>query len=76
LNNYYEIIQDFSNDLIEEVVMLDRYENDEKFGKNKVSYTFRIIYRSHERTLTNDEINEIQEKIRNQTVAQLNAELR
>lgn len=76
LNNYYEIIQDFSQDLIEEVVMLDRYENDEKFGKNKVSYTFRIIYRSHERTLINDEINEIQQKIRIQTQNQLDAKLR
>ena len=41
-----------------------------------VSYTFRIIYRSHDRTLMNDEVNAIQEEIRNETREQLGAELR
>lgn len=76
LNNYYEIIRDFANDLIEEVELLDEYEDENKFGKNKKSYTFRIIYRSFERTLTNEEINKIQEKIREKTKQDLNATLR
>jgi len=76
LNNYYEIVRDFANDLIEEVKLLDEYENEEKFGKDKKSYTFRIVYRSFERTLTNEEINEIQEKIRKKTEEDLNAVLR
>ena len=44
--------------------------------ENKISYTFRIIYRSPERTLTNEEINKIQEKIRKRTKEELGAELR
>jgi len=76
LNNYYEIVRDFADDLIEEVKLLDEYENDEKFGADKKSYTFRIVYRSMERTLTNEEINAIQEKIRQKTEKDLNAELR
>lgn len=76
LNNYYEIVRDFAEDLIEEVKLLDEYENETKFGKDKKSYTFRIVYRSFERTLTNEEINKIQEKIREKTARDLNAVLR
>ena len=76
LNNYYEIIRDCADDLIEEVKLLDSYENEEKFGKDKKSYTFRIVYRSMERTLTSEEINKIQEEIREKTKQELNADLR
>lgn len=76
LNNYYEIVRDYANNLIEEVKLLDEYENEEKFGQDKKSYTFRIIYRSSERTLTNEEINKIQEEIRKKTKQELKAVLR
>jgi len=76
LNNYYEIVRDFANNLIEEVKILDSYENEEKFGKDKKSYTFRIVYRSPERTLTSKEINKIQEEIREKTKQELSAVLR
>ncbi|MBU0648860.1 hypothetical protein KJ969_02040 [Patescibacteria group bacterium] len=76
LNNYYEIVRDFAEDLIEEVKLIDEYEDEEKFGKDKKSYTFRIVYRSFERTLTNEEINKIQEAIREKTKQDLGAVLR
>ncbi|MFH1575840.1 MAG: hypothetical protein ABIB55_02770 [Candidatus Nealsonbacteria bacterium] len=76
LNNYYEIVRDFAENLIEEVKLIDSYEDENKFGKDKKSYTFRIVYRSPERTLTNDEVNKIQEGIRNKTQQELNATLR
>lgn len=76
LNNYYEIVRDFAENLIEEVKLVDEYEDENKFGKEKKSYTFRIVYRSPERTLTNEEINKIQEEIREKTKADLSAVLR
>ncbi|MEK9135037.1 MAG: hypothetical protein AAB451_01955 [Patescibacteria group bacterium] len=77
LNNYYEIVRDFAENLsIEEVKLIDNYEDEKKFGKDKKSYTFRIVYRSPERTLENDEINKIQEEIRNKTKQELKAILR
>ena len=76
LNNYYEIVRDFAENLIEEVKLIDEYEDEQKFGKDKKSYTLRIVYRSPERTLTNEKINKIQEKIRQKTVQDLNAILR
>ncbi len=76
LNNYYEIVRDCADNLIEEVKLVDSYENEEKFGKDKKSYTFRIVYRSPERTLTSKEINKIQEEIREKTKQDLSAILR
>ena len=76
LNNYYEIVRDFAENLIEEVKLVDEYEDEKKFGKDKKSYTFRIVYRSPEKTLTSEEINKIQEEIREETKKELNAVVR
>ncbi len=76
LNDYYAIIQDIAGNLVEEVVLLDRYENEAKFWVGKVSYTWRINYRSIERTLENAEVNEIQLEIRAKTEKMLWAVLR
>lgn len=76
LNNYYEIVRDFAENLIEEVKLIDEFESTEKFGADKKSYTFRIVYRSPERTLTNEEVNKIQEEIRETTKKDLSAVLR
>lgn len=75
-NNYFDLIRDIGGDLVEEVKLLDRYENAEKFGKDKLSYTYRIIYRSNERTLEIREIDPIQDKIYQETKNQFEAEVR
>lgn len=76
LNNYYELVRDGAGDLIEEVKLTDSYENDEKFGKDKKSYTFHIVYRSLEKTLTDAEVNVIHDKITEKTKQELNAAIR
>ena len=76
LNNYYEIVRDLAGNLIEEVKLLDTYRDEKKFGADKVSYTFRITYRSPERTLTNEEVNVIQDKIIDKTKTELQAVVR
>ncbi len=76
LNNYYEIVRDCAGDLVEEVKMTDQYENEDKFGVGNIRYTFRIVYRSPERTLTNEEVNLIQEKIIEKTKEELGATVR
>ena len=75
-NNYFDLIRDLGGDLVEEVSLLDKYLSTEKFGEGKVSYTYRIIYRSNERTLTTEEIEPIQEKIIEETKSQFNADVR
>ena len=76
LNNYYELVRDESGDLVEQVELVDEYENDEKFGAGKKSYTFHIVYRSLEKTLTNEEVNVIHGKITEKTKKELNAVVR
>ena len=75
-NDYFDLIRDLGGDLVEEVELLDKYENAEKFGEGRVSYTYRITYRSTDRTLTNEEVDAIQEKVYAQTAEQFGAELR
>ncbi len=75
-NNYFDLIRDIGGELVEEVSLLDKYENAEKFGADKMSYTYRIIYRSNERTLTMEEIEPLQNKIVEETKKQFRAEVR
>lgn len=75
-NNYFDLIRDIGGDLVEEVRLLDKYESPEKFGPDKTSYTYRIVYRSNDRTLLSSEIDPIQEKIYKQTAVQFGADLR
>lgn len=58
-NDYFDRIRDIGGERVERVELVDKYENDEKFGPGKVSYTFRITYRDIHKTLTNEEVNEI-----------------
>src|SRR3989338_6541460 len=75
-DNYFDLIRDLGGDIVEEVKLIDKYENKEKFGADKVSYTYRIIYRSNDRTLTNEEVDAIQKKVYGETAKQFGAELR
>lgn len=75
-NNYFDLIRDLGGDLVEQVELLDKYENAEKFGTDKVSYTYRIVYRSNERTLIAGEVDEIQAGIYKKTAKQFGAILR
>lgn len=77
LNAYYESVREIlGNDYVEEVKILDKYENDEKFGKNKSSYTFRVTYRHIDRTLTNAEVNERHEELHKMTELKYKAVVR
>lgn len=76
VNDYFDLVRDIVGDLIEEMKQVDSYENAEKFGADKISYTFRIVYRSTERTLTNEEVNVLHEKICSKTASELGAILR
>jgi phenylalanyl-tRNA synthetase alpha chain len=75
-NDYFDLIRDLGGNIVEEVKLLDTYKDEKKFGAGKVSYTYRIIYRSNERTLTTAEIDPIQDEIYKQTAKQFQAQIR
>lgn len=75
-NNYFDLIREIGGDLVEQVELLDKYQNAEKFGADKISYTYRVVYRSPERTLKVEEVEPLQDKLYRQTKEIYNAELR
>ncbi len=76
LNDYFDLIRERGGDLIEQVELIDKYENEEKFGKGRTSYTFRITYRHLERTLNNEEVNKVHAEIEASTEDNFTAEIR
>lgn len=75
-NNYFDLVRDVIGDLVEEMALVDTYENEEKLGKGKSSYAYRITYRSLDRTLTNEEVNTLHKKLEKATEKEYNAIIR
>jgi len=66
-NDYFDLTRETAPGLVEEVELLDKYENTEKFGEGKISYAFRVTYRSLDRTLTGAEIDKVHKKLEEET---------
>jgi phenylalanyl-tRNA synthetase alpha chain len=76
-NNYFDLIREtIGEGMIEEVQLLDKYEDEKKFGEGRISYTYRIVYRSLERTLTSEEVDLLHKKLESATAAEYGAEVR
>ena len=75
-NDYFDLVRENAPDLVEEVKLMDKYENAEKFGVEKISYAFRITYRSLDRTLVSSEIDELHKKIEKATEKTFGAQIR
>ncbi len=75
-NDYFDLVRETAPNLVEEVELLDKYENAEKFGKDNISYAYRITYRSLDKTLTNSEIDILHKKIETVTIKIYKAKVR
>ncbi|MFZ2621404.1 MAG: hypothetical protein WAX85_03320 [Minisyncoccia bacterium] len=75
-NDYFDVVRELAPGLIEQVELIDKYENVEKFGAENVSYAYRITYRSLDRTLTASEIDILHKKLENVTRGTYNATIR
>ena len=72
-NNLYEVVRSIGGDYIEKVELIDRFTHPKT---QRVSRCYRVTYRSMDRNLTNEEINEIQEQLRRSLEQDLGVELR
>ncbi|MCJ1259407.1 hypothetical protein MMC24_007244 [Lignoscripta atroalba] len=72
-NDVMEIVRDVGGDLVEDVKLVDDFTHP-KTGRKSLCY--RINYRSLERTLRNEEANELHEDVRKRLVDKLGVELR
>lgn len=75
-NEYFDLVRETLGDLVEEVALLDKYENDEKFGGDKLSYAYRVTYRSLERTLEGKEVDALHQRLEETTKETYGATIR
>jgi phenylalanyl-tRNA synthetase alpha chain len=77
INRFYEIAREVIGDeYIEEMKLLDEFENEAKFGVGKKSYTFRIVYRHLDRTLTNEEVDRMHKALEEKVKEEFGAAVR
>lgn len=72
-NDIMSLVRDIAGDLVENVSLQDEFVHP-KTGRK--SQCYRINYQSMDRSLTNDEINDLQDKFREQLAATYDIELR
>ncbi|KTW28481.1 phenylalanine-tRNA ligase [Pneumocystis carinii B80] len=72
-NDFMEIVRNVGGILIEEVKLIDQYTHLETKRK---SLCYRINYRSMDRSLTDKEVNKLQERLRSRIAEELDIELR
>jgi phenylalanyl-tRNA synthetase alpha chain len=75
-NDYFDLVRENAPGLVEQVELLDKYENVAKFGEGKVSYAYRVTYRSLNRTLTSEEVDSLHKSLEKVTADTYNATIR
>jgi phenylalanyl-tRNA synthetase alpha chain len=76
VNDLLDIARQIGGDLIEQVDLVDTFTHPDTKRRNRVSHCYRITYRSMDRSLTNDEIDRLQEQLRTALAQQLPIQLR
>lgn len=71
-NNFCEVVRGIAGDLAEQVSLIDSFTN----KKGMTSHCYRITYRSMERSLTDEEINQLQGRVRDEVENKLNVTIR
>ncbi len=72
-NDFFETVRSVGEDLVERVELIDKFQHP-KTGRT--SHCYRVTYRSMDKTFTNEEINVIQNRIRESVPQKLGVEIR
>lgn len=72
-NDFYDVVRSVCDDMVEKVERLDRFVH---ATTGRVSHCYRITYRSMDKTMTNVEVNDVHNSIREISSKKLGIELR
>lgn len=72
-NDIMEIVREIAGERVEDVQMIDEFTHPKT---NRKSLCYRVNYRSLERTLTNEEVNEMHDAVRERLVQKAGVQLR
>ena len=71
-----DAIRSLKIEKVAQVTLFDLFQDDKVLGEGKRSLAYTVTYQDPERTLTDDEVNQLQEKLRQGLVKKLGVELR
>ncbi len=71
-----DAIRSLKIDKVAGVALFDLFQDDKVLGEGKRSLAYTVTYQDPQRTLTDDEVNQLQEKLRQGLVKKLGVELR
>jgi phenylalanyl-tRNA synthetase beta chain len=71
-----QVITSAGGKLLDDVRLFDIFRDDEKIGKGKKSMAYSLIYKSPERTLTQEEVNKAHERVVKKVASATGAEVR
>lgn len=72
-NDFFELVREIAGDLVEDVQLVDQFAHPKT---QRRSLCYRINYRAMDRTLTNEEIDALQTRLRARLPVVFNVELR
>lgn len=72
-NDFFEMARGIAGDIVERMELIDEFTNPKK---GKTSKCYRITYRSMDRSLTNEEIDALQDSLREKVEVDLGVEVR
>lgn len=72
-NDFSAIVREIAGDIVEQIQCVDTYQNS---NSHRVSKCFRITYRDNSRSLTNEEVDALQNKVIALSVKSLGIEMR
>jgi len=72
-NDLYDIVRDVAGDLVEDVTIIDRFTHPKN---QRHSLAVRVVYRSFDRSLVNEEVNTLQNRVISSLEERLGVEIR
>jgi len=72
-NDFCDTLRDVAGDLAEDVKLIDNFKHPKT---KRTSHCYRINYRSMDRSLTHQEVNDINDQVKQQLTARFGVEIR